>query len=250
MNISQNLTNVNYNSRGTNPSWIVIHNTANSTSAAGTAYNNTCYFKSTNRNASAHYFIDDGDTIWQCVRDTDTAWHVGDSYSRNGATNYNAIGIEVCERADGTFSAKEIETLTELVPYLMCKYGIPASRVCRHYDVTTKNCPRYYASNSGAWESLKEQITEGDTMNFNDVWFGDSLNSKKTPLDGANTSPANLLWETAKEAHTISTKLDEIATPEIDYDKLADKVATKINAVDYDKLAEVVADVLAKRMAE
>ena len=255
MNVSQNLTNVNYNSRGTNPSWIVIHNTANSTSAAGTAYNNTCYFKSTNRNASAHYFVDDGDTIWQCVRDTDTAWHVGDSYSHNGATNYNAIGIEVCERADGTFSAKEIETLTELVQYLMDKYDIPASRVCRHYDVTTKNCPRYYAQNSSAWESLKEQITEGDNMIPSEVydyriWDGDTWGTGGEGSGDGYASTGNLIAYTYLNSVKTAKKVENLQTPEIDYDKLADKVAGKINAVDYDKLAEVVADVLAKRMAE
>lgn len=159
--IRQNLTTVNFNSRGTNPTWIVIHNTYNHTSKAGTAYNNTVYFKNVYRGASAHYFIDDGDEIWQCVKDTDSAWHVGDAASRNGAGNWNAIGIEVCETNDGYFTDKEQQNLTWLVTQLMRKYGIDANHVCRHYDVTGKSCPWYYVS-ARRWEQLKSQITEED----------------------------------------------------------------------------------------
>ena len=160
-NIKANLTNVNYNSRGTNPRWIVIHNTANGTDAEGTAYNNTVYFKNTIRNASAHYFCDSGPTIWQCVPETDTAWHVGEAPSRNGCYNTNSIGIEVCERADGKFSDAEIDNLRWLVQDLMDRYDIPAERVCRHHDVTGKECPWYY-SNDSRWAELKAQILGDD----------------------------------------------------------------------------------------
>lgn len=161
MEIRENLTNVNFNPRGTDPKWIVIHNTANGTSAEGTAEDNTKYFKDVNRNASAHYFVDDGDTVWQCVRDTDTAWHVGDGESRNGCHNYNAIGIEVCETAVGLFTEREIGILQELVPMLMEEYGIDADHVCRHHDVTGKDCPWYY-TDDGRWAELKARILEGN----------------------------------------------------------------------------------------
>ena len=169
MEIRDNLTNVNYNYRGTNPSWIVIHNTANGNSSEGMAWNNTQYFKDTYRSASAHYFVDDGPIVWRCVRDTDTAWHVGEAQSRNGCYNYNAIGIEVCETSGGWFTDNEIATLQELVPWLMDKYGIPPERVCRHYDVTGKSCPWYYKEPS-RWWTLKEEILEGDMPSVADIW--------------------------------------------------------------------------------
>lgn len=159
MEIRDNLTNVNFNFRNTIPRWIVIHNTANGTSEEGTAYNNTCYFKDTYREASAHYFIDDGDIVWRCVRDTDTAWHVGEAASRNGCYNYNSIGIEVCETYNGWFTDKEVDTLRELVQSLMKLYGIPAERVCRHHDVTGKNCPWYYTDDA-RWNELKAAILQ------------------------------------------------------------------------------------------
>lgn len=228
MQIKDNLTNVNYNPRGTNPTWIVIHNTANGTSAAGTAYNNTVYFKNTYREASAHYFVDDGDTVWRCVRDTDTAWHVGEAASRNGCYNSNAIGIEVCETANGYFTEKEIATLQELVPMLMKKYNIPASRVCRHNDVTGKQCPWYYCDNA-RWAKLKSRILEGDKVTKDEmkqiaeyckvaVWeyiFHQGKEDEDKILQNAGyedkwSNRYNTLDCTFIEAHKTNERIDEI----------------------------------------
>lgn len=176
--IVKNLTSINYNPRGTDPSWIVIHNTANGTSKAGTAYNNTQYFKNQNRGASAHYFIDDEpSTIYQCVEDLNTAWHCGDNKSKNGCTNSNSIAIEVCETGNGKFTRIEIDKLIYLVQLLMNKYNIPPDRVCRHKDVTGKICPYYYASNEQAWQELHNTITKGiveaKPIGYEWVWYDD-----------------------------------------------------------------------------
>ena len=37
---------------------------------------NRNYFSQPNRNASAHYFVDESNVV-QSVKDTDTAWHCG-----------------------------------------------------------------------------------------------------------------------------------------------------------------------------
>lgn len=217
MDIQKNLTNVNFNFRNTLPRWIVVHNTANGTSKEGTAYNNTVYFKDTYRSASAHYFIDDGDTVWQCVRDTDTAWHVGEAQSRNGCYNTNSIGIEVCETAGGWFTDKEIATLRELVRGLMDFYGIPAERVCRHHDVTGKNCPWYY-SDDDRWAELKAQITEDDMITKDDanaIWAFDNWGDQEGALKG--TAWRNLIdtnkriQAVEKDVAELSKKVDAIA---------------------------------------
>lgn len=235
MEIRQNLTNTNYNARGTEPTWIVIHNTANGTSAEGTAYANTQYFKNTYREASAHYFVDDGDIVWQCVRDTDTAWHVGEAPSQNGCYNYNAIGIEVCETGAGFFSEKEIETLQELVPYLMDKYGIDASHICRHHDVTGKLCPWWY-SDDGRWRELKERILEGEDMNITQEqmerqaqvnWeyiYHQGMSDEDKVLGGGGTfsNRYNVLNAAYSEAHKANERLDEL---ERKIDAIAEKLS-------------------------
>lgn len=191
--VKANMTEVNYTPRGSNPSWIVIHNTSNGTSAPPIAYNNTQYFKNEYRGASATYFIDDGDTIWQCVSERDTAWHCGEAASRNGCYNSNSVGIEVCERADGTFSDKEIQTLSWLVNDLMKRYDIPASRVVRHRDVTGKSCPWYY-SNDARWQELKSRILGDDDMTDEQITklaqaiykeFNDPVGDDKTKVWGS-----------------------------------------------------------------
>lgn len=239
MQIKDNLTNTNYNSRGTNPTWIVIHNTANGTSKAGTAYANTQYFKYVYREASAHYFVDDGDTVWRCVRDTDTAWHVGEAPSRNGCYNYNAIGIEVCETASGYFTDKEISTLQWLVPMLMQKYGIPASKLIRHHDVTGKNCPYIYSDDT-RWKKLKAQILEGDDMaTAADVW---GYNWNKTAPGG---NMYNCMVGMSNNINTLVEKIDGL---EQRIEQL--EIGNVTVDVDYAKLAKAVNDDVSKRMAE
>lgn len=201
--LKANMTNVNYTPRGTNPSWIVIHNTSNGTSNPPIAYNNTQYFKNEYRGASATYFIDDGDTIYQCVSERDTAWHCGEAASRNGCYNSNSIGIEVCEGADGKFTDNEIANLSWLVKDIMKRYNIPASRVCRHHDVTGKECPWYY-SNDGRWAELKAEIL-GDDDNMTDDQikklakaiyqeFADPIGEDKKAIWGSNGKNTGNLW--------------------------------------------------------
>lgn len=226
MEIRKNLTNVNFNFRNTIPRWIVIHNTANGTSQEGTAYNNTVYFKDVNRNASAHYFVDDGDIVWQCVRDTDTAWHVGEAASRNGCYNTNSIGIEVCETAGGWFTDKEVDTLRELVGGLMALYGIPPERICRHHDVTGKNCPWYYTDDE-RWAELKARILEED-MRPADVW---EYNYMGSAPNGNMYNCVLSLYDMVKE---LNKKVDAI----------------KVGGVDVSAIAKAVNDDAASRMRD
>lgn len=133
---------------------IVVHFTATLASAR----NNATYFaRNEGQGASAHYFIDDiTPEIYQSVAEGDTAWHAG-----NWAMNCRAIGIEVVSAGDD-FSATEVEKLGWLVKKLMAKYGIGASGVIRHYDVTGKLCPAPYVVAS-KWAALKAAITGGAT---------------------------------------------------------------------------------------
>ena len=141
--------------------WIVIHYTG----AAGSARNNGIYFSGGNRNASAHYFIDDNDTVLS-VPEGDTAWAVG-----NFTGNQESISIEVCSNGED-FTSAEIERLRTCTLDLMNRYGIDASHVIRHHDVADhytgrfvdphKDCPAPYVSGdpTGAkWKTLHDYVT-------------------------------------------------------------------------------------------
>ncbi len=131
---------------------IVVHFTATLASAR----NNATYFaRNEGQGASAHYFVDDiTPEIYQSVAEGDTAWHAGD-----WQMNCRTVGIEVVSAGED-FSATEVEKLGWLVKRLMAKYGIGASGVIRHYDVTGKLCPAPYVAAS-KWAALKAAITGG-----------------------------------------------------------------------------------------
>ena len=138
--------------------YIVIHYVG---SVSG-AKNNVDYFYDKNRGASAHYFVDEN-SIWQCVDDSNVAWHCGGAktyYSecRNG----NSIGIELCckKDANGTwyFEPQTVQNAIELTQYLMKLHGIKIENVLRHYDVTHKVCPEPYVRDEGAWNNFKRRI--------------------------------------------------------------------------------------------
>ncbi len=158
MEIKENITTRNY-TKGNNRSirYIVVHYVG----AVSTAKNNSDYFKSTYRGASAHYFVDDND-IYRVVRDEDTAWHCGTTgkYYSN-CRNSNSIGIEMCcYNNNGTLDISEniVNKTIELVKELMVKYNIPAENVIRHYDVTHKCCPAPFVNNPSRWSDFKSRL--------------------------------------------------------------------------------------------
>ena len=142
--------------------WICLHFTANN---GDTAQNNADYFAREVVKASAHYFVDPNE-IYQSVKDTDTAWHCGKerggSYY-NDCRNANSIGIEMCSVIrNGVYVIPEdtMKRAAKLTRELMAKYHVPISRVCRHYDVTHKECPEPWVRNPNQWENFKKMLTE------------------------------------------------------------------------------------------
>lgn len=129
---------------------IVVHYTGTLASAR----NNATYFaRNEGQGASAHYFVDDiSPEIYQSVAEGDTAWHAGD-----WDMNCRSIGIEVVSAGED-YSGAEVAKLAWLVGRLMAKYGIGASGVIRHYDVTGKRCPAPYVD-AAKWAALKAAIT-------------------------------------------------------------------------------------------
>lgn len=143
--------------------YIVVHYTGSGTSAAGSALANCKYFSGGNRNASAHYFVDDRDIYEYADPATKYTWHCGDGKGRYGISNSNSVGIEVCQNGDRPYTEAEVERLAWLVRSLMDRFGVTADRVVRHYDASRKACPFYYTpSGSGgdsAWRALRDRIT-------------------------------------------------------------------------------------------
>lgn len=130
--------------------YIVIHYTGND---GATAYDNVQYFNNGDRGSSADFFIGFDGEIWQynTLLNTRYSWHCGGDIEsshhplRGICTNRNSIGVELCTRyKDGKwiFEEKTTKAAAALVSWLMSQYNVPIDRVCRHWDVTGKACPR------------------------------------------------------------------------------------------------------------
>lgn len=145
--------------------YIVIHYTGND---GDSAQNNADYYTSNSVKTSAHYFVDSKEII-QSVPDLRIAWAVGGkkyaSCPETGGgklhgvcTNANSISVELCDVVrDGTLAPHPaaVERALALVGQLMAKYGIPRENVIRHFDVTGKLCPAYWAGaeNEQRWRT-------------------------------------------------------------------------------------------------
>lgn len=170
MQINKLLTPYNLNRLGDTSriKYIVIHYVG----ATGGAEANCRYYASKYIGASAHYYVGFGGEIWQSVEDGDIAWHCGaKAYRHPECRNSNSIGIELCVRNKGSQAAESrdwyfeeatVTAATMLTRELMEKYGVPADRVIRHYDVTGKICPNPYVYNHTAhtWEAFKAAIAK------------------------------------------------------------------------------------------
>ena len=183
MNLTQNLSTINRTVYATRKiDYLVLHYFG----ALGSAAETCAYFKSVNRKASAHYFVDD-DGVWQAVLDKDAAWHCGErgrGVLKDLCGNANSLGIEVrpykvntksklVSDADWYFTDKTLANTQALVRYLMDKYGIDADHLIRHYDVTAKRCPRpwvgddvntfYGKTGNQLWAEFKAGLEENMT---------------------------------------------------------------------------------------
>lgn len=157
--------------------YIVIHwvGNANTRAIANRNYFNNLATTHTTY-ASAHYIIGLDGEIIRCIPDDEVAFHSG-SYSMNR----KSIGIENCHSDwDGKFNDKTYNSLVELVAELCKQYDIDINHVIRHYDVTGKNCPKYYVEHEDAWVQLKQDIQ--NKINGSTVIPEEPEGSEETPM--------------------------------------------------------------------
>lgn len=160
--IQKLISNYNYSNRNGNTiKYIVLHYTGNT---KDTAYNNVKYFSQCDRNASAHYFVDDNE-IWQSVEDSNASWAIGGGTSY-GPTNRNSISIEMCCSGNYIVSETTEANALELTKYLMNKYNVSLDNVVRHYDCNSirKVCPNWNANNWARWTNFKNKLTTSSSV--------------------------------------------------------------------------------------
>lgn len=137
------------------PQYIVIHYTANPGSSAQDNRNYFENLKDTMQTyASAQFVIGLGGEIIQCVPCNEMA------YCSNNL-NEICISIEMCHPDEwGNFNDATYNNCVYLVAHLMNYYDMEMDQLIRHYDVTGKNCPRYFVEHEDRWEVFKGFVEE------------------------------------------------------------------------------------------
>ena len=134
---------------------IVIHYTAN---PGTTALQNREYFaglaETGETSASSHFIIGLEGEIVQCVPCKEIAYASNDR-------NKDTISIECCIPDEtGRFNESTYRSLVELTTWLMGRYDLGVEDVIRHYDVTGKNCPKYFVEHEEAWDDFHNDLAD------------------------------------------------------------------------------------------
>lgn len=135
---------------------IVVHYTAN---PGSTAQENRDYFENLSDSdgdvyVSSHFVIGLNGEIIQCIPSSEM------SYASNDR-NTDSIAIECCHPDEsGKFTAATYSSLVELTAWLCKAFDLTPDDVIRHYDITGKDCPKYYVENPEAWENFKRDVLE------------------------------------------------------------------------------------------
>ena len=132
---------------------IVVHYTANPGSSAK---DNRDYFENLRfthkTKASSHYVIGLEGEILQLVPLDEM------SYASN-SRNTDTIAIECCHPDDsGKFNDATYKSLVDLVAWLCTRFNLSTDKVIKHYDVTGKNCPKYFVEHEDAWNKFLEDV--------------------------------------------------------------------------------------------
>lgn len=134
---------------------IVIHyvGNPNTTAAQNRSYFNNLASQDDGKKktyASSHYIVGLEGEIIQCVPLEEIAYASNDR-------NHDTIAIECCHPDDtGEFTRDTYDSLVKLTAALCRTYGLmPETDIIRHYDITGKECPRYFVQNKDAWYEFK-----------------------------------------------------------------------------------------------
>ena len=132
---------------------VVVHYTAN---PGASAMDNRNYFEnlkdSHETKVSSNFVVGLEGEIVQCV----PTWE--EAYASN-SRNIDTVSIECCHPDEsGKFNDKTYQSMVELSAWLCLKFDLDENDVIRHYDVTGKDCPKYFVENEKAWERFRKDV--------------------------------------------------------------------------------------------
>jgi len=130
---------------------IVIHYIGNPQTTALENYN---YFASPRSVVSSHFLIGLEGEVIQCIP-------LDEWSSASNWRNNDTISIEVCHPDEtGEFLDATYDALVQLTSWLCDAYNLDTEQIIRHYDITGKDCPRYFVRNEDEWVTFKNNVKE------------------------------------------------------------------------------------------
>lgn len=124
---------------------IVIHYVGN---PGTTAQQNHDWYENPESEVSSHFLVGLEGEIIQCIP-------LDEFSSASNHRNRDTISIEVCHPDEsGEFSDTTYASLVKLTAWLLDVCHLDTEDVIRHYDITGKECPRYYVQNEDSWNTL------------------------------------------------------------------------------------------------
>ena len=128
---------------------IVVHYVGN---PGTTAQQNHDFYAGNQSNVSSHFVVGLDGEIIQCIPINE--WSAASNWRNN-----DTISIEVCHPDEtGKFKKKTYSSLVKLVAWLENICDIDESHVIRHYDITKKECPRYFVQHEDKWKTFKKNV--------------------------------------------------------------------------------------------
>ena len=128
---------------------IVVHYVGNPVT---TAQQNHDFYAGNQSNVSSHFVVGLDGEIIQCIPINE--WSAASNWRNN-----DTISIEVCHPDEtGKFKKKTYSSLVKLVAWLENVCDIDESHVIRHYDITKKECPRYFVQHEDKWKTFKKNV--------------------------------------------------------------------------------------------
>ena len=131
---------------------IVIHYVGN---PGTTAAQNRGWYENPQSTVSSHFLVGLEGEVIQCLP-------LNEKSSATNHRNGDTISIEVCHPDDtGRFHEATYDSLVKLTAWLVEACGLEPDRVIRHYDVTGKECPRWFVNDEEAWLQFKADVAAG-----------------------------------------------------------------------------------------
>lgn len=135
------------------------------------------------RFASTQYIIGIDGAVLQTMPEDEVAYHCGaDKYTDEAkdafgfycalplSPNLCTVGVELCHPDwTGEFTDRTLESAVELFADICYRHNIPTSYLMRHYDITEKNCPKYFVDHPNAFYNFRIEVAK--SIRFKSAYF-------------------------------------------------------------------------------